>query len=124
MLRLWFHLVQWLPRNGGGKIGSWLTWCMVIFDMSKFDRKVSIRTFHYSLRRKREMKGKFSTHFDLNLQKVNLQIFRIESFMSGTLHSGECFAPIRGQMNRRSVHGVLSFVRHLIIKILLRDIEH
>ena len=112
MLRLWFHLVQWLPRNGRGRIGSWLSWCMVISDMSKFDRKVSSHLFDYSFYRNRKIKGTFSLLFDLNFQEINLQIFEIESFMSGTLHSGECFAPICGQMNQRSVHGALSYGFH------------
>ena len=62
----------------------------------------------YTLHRQRKIKGKLYLHSDLNLQKINIQSFDIESFVSCTRHCGECFAPIRGQMNHRSVHGVLS----------------
>ena len=99
MLRLWFHLVQWLPRNDGAKIGSWHAWCMQISVLSKLDRKASIHSSLYSLNRIRKTKGKISLDFHSNLQEINIQIFEIEFVMSGTLHSGECFAPIRGQMN-------------------------
>ena len=105
---LWFDLVQWVPRNDGAKIGSWLPWCMVISEMSKFDQNLTLTHGTEIEAWKSETEGIFLSILLVISLRINIQILDTESFKVARVHCGECFAPIRVQVNWKSVHGVIS----------------
>ena len=76
--------------------------------MSKFDQNLTVtqRTGIEDL--KRETGEIFLAILLVIELRINIPILDTKSFKVATMHCGECFAPIRAQVDWKSVHGVIS----------------